>query len=136
MDEKKIYVEIITPQAALFSGNADAVTVPGAKSPFQVLYNHAAIVSALEPGIVIIKNDEQVSYFASDSGLAEVRDNKVSILVEAALLGSGVDISKLNAEREALSKDYKTETIEANKEKISNKIKYIDVKIKAKSYYS
>jgi len=77
-------VEIVTPQKTLFSGKAISVTVPGAKSSFQILWNHAPIVSSLSKGKITLvdeKNNETV--YETSSGFVELQKNKVSILVEA-----------------------------------------------------
>jgi len=83
--EKVLKVEIVTPKKVIYSGNATAVTLPGSKSPFQVLYNHAAIVSNLDKGKIIVKetNGNEIIYTA-ESGFAEINKNIISILVESA----------------------------------------------------
>ena len=50
-----MYLEIISPEATLFTGNIDSLTVPGANGSFQVLENHAAIVSTLTSGNVTLQ---------------------------------------------------------------------------------
>lgn len=84
--DKLLNVEIITPQKKIFAGKASAVSVQGAQSPFQVLYNHAPIVSSLEDGStkIIEENGKEIK-FATGSGFAEVSRNNVSILVETAV---------------------------------------------------
>ena len=47
-------LEVVSPEATLFSGEVNSVTVPGANGAFQVLDNHAPIVSILNPGTVKI----------------------------------------------------------------------------------
>ena len=85
MAEKKLKIDIITPKQILFSGEADLVNVPGMQSPFEVLYNHAPIVSALERGMIRIADQKQGEQkFVSSLGFIEVLNNKVSILVEKA----------------------------------------------------
>ena len=86
MDETKIiHVEIVTPEKVQYKDTALAVTVPGTKSPFQVLFNHAPIVSSLETGITTIRNiDDKELFFATSPGFVEVLRNKVSILVDNA----------------------------------------------------
>jgi len=83
--EKVLEVEIVTPNKVIYSGSAEAVTLQGSKSPFQVLYNHTAIVSNLDAGKIVIKekNGKKVIYISA-SGFAEINNNKVSILVESA----------------------------------------------------
>lgn len=83
--EKVLKVEIVTPKEVIYSGNATAVTLPGSKSPFQVLYNHTAIVSNLDKGKIIVKetNGNEIIYKA-ESGFAEINKNVISVLVESA----------------------------------------------------
>ncbi len=108
-DEKLLNVEIVTPEKVLFNGRASSVTVPGSKSPFQILYNHAPIVSSLDQGIIkIIDEADRKLFFASKAGFTEVRQNRVSILVENA-----EDASQLN-ESELLT------TIRSAREKLNS----------------
>lgn len=80
----KLNVEIVTPASVVYKGEANAVTLPGTQSSFQVLYNHAAIVSTLEDGKIKIKNDSEEKIFTTSNGFAEVNNNVVSVLVETA----------------------------------------------------
>ena len=50
-----MYLEIVTPEATLFSGEITALTVPGIRGEFQMLHNHAAIVSILGKGDIKIQ---------------------------------------------------------------------------------
>ena len=50
-----MYLEIVTPEASIVSGEVESVTVPGVEGPFQMLNNHAAIVSLLTAGQVKFK---------------------------------------------------------------------------------
>ncbi len=86
MDETKIiHLEIVTPEKVQYKNTVYSVTVPGTKSPFQVLYDHAPIVSSLETGITkILDTDEKELFFATSPGFVEVLHNKVSILVDNA----------------------------------------------------
>ena len=58
MSEHLLNIDIVTPQSIIFSGTGVSVSLPGAQSPFQVLYNHAPIVSALEVGAIKIINED------------------------------------------------------------------------------
>ena len=49
-----MYLEIISPEATLFTGEVDSVSVPGISGNFQMLNNHAPIVSSLKKGNVVI----------------------------------------------------------------------------------
>ena len=66
-----MYLEIVSPEAKLFSGEIESLTVPGTSGSFQVLNNHAPIVSTLAAGQVIIQGsikleDDQKNYFNND----------------------------------------------------------------------
>jgi F-type H+-transporting ATPase subunit epsilon len=58
-----MYLEIVSPEATLFSSEVDAVTVPGINGEFQMLNNHAAIVAVLAEGTVKINTYAESSYF-------------------------------------------------------------------------
>jgi F-type H+-transporting ATPase subunit epsilon len=74
-------LEIITPDKKVFSGEVEVVTLPGTDGSFQILKDHAAIVSTLGKGI--LKADKQE--FTIDGGVVEVLNNKVLVLAEAVL---------------------------------------------------
>ena len=79
---KEINVEIVTPAKSAYSGKAKSVTVPGAAGNFQILFNHAPIISALEIGVVKIKEtDGKVLIFAASGGTVEVLENNVLMLL-------------------------------------------------------
>ena len=75
-----MHLDILTPDKTLFTGEVDSITVPGSKGQFQILNNHAALVSSLDKGKVKVKsgNDEQV--FEIKGGVVEVLKNKIVIL--------------------------------------------------------
>ena len=98
-NEHTISVSIVTPEATAFEGSALAVSVPGSKSPFQVLYNHAPIISSLDIGIVKIEDpNNAVTVFASKGGFVEVLRNNINIVVEE--LESATDINESQAEQD------------------------------------
>ena len=75
-------VEIITPEKQLYSGEADLVQLPGSKSSFEVLKNHAHIISTLKKGIIrIIEPGGNEKKFPIAGGVVENRDNHIIILV-------------------------------------------------------
>ncbi|NQW42076.1 MAG: ATP synthase F1 subunit epsilon [Bacteroidetes bacterium] len=73
-------VDILTPDTALFSGEASVVSLPGVNGSFQILNNHAPIISALAKGNVVVKTIEGEKTFAINSGIVEVLKNKIVIL--------------------------------------------------------
>ena len=129
-DDKLIEVEIVTPQNTLFSGKAESVSVPGKQSPFQILHNHASIVSALDPGAVkIVDAKGETKYFAISGGLAEVRSNKVSILSQLAEPSAAIDSKAAEAKIEVLKPTVFTAKSDEERDKIQKEINYLQAKI-------
>ncbi len=50
-------IEIISPEEIIFKGNAKSVKLPGESGGFEILNNHAAIVSNLKKGVIIVKDE-------------------------------------------------------------------------------
>ena len=74
-------LEIITPEKRLFDGKIKLVQVPGAKGSFEVLKNHAPIISTLTNGkIKVITEHDIEEFFEISSGIIEVKANFVTIL--------------------------------------------------------
>ncbi|MES2689750.1 MAG: ATP synthase F1 subunit epsilon [Bacteroidota bacterium] len=74
-------LEILTPDKALFSGEVTSVVLPGSKGQFEVLKNHAAIVSSLDKGVIKVKTiDGHLETFMIEGGVVEVLNNKISVL--------------------------------------------------------
>jgi len=92
-----MYLEIVTPEASIVSGEVESVTVPGVEGPFQMLKNHADIVSLLDAGKVkfsgnpTIKEGFENKFAKEDSGkwvleikggTVECNDNKIIVLAD------------------------------------------------------
>lgn len=74
-------LEIITPEKRLFDGNVKLVQVPGASGSFEILNNHAPIISTLTKGTIkVITETDQKELIDIDSGIVEVKANNISIL--------------------------------------------------------
>ncbi|WP_321288713.1 ATP synthase F1 subunit epsilon [uncultured Sunxiuqinia sp.] len=80
-----MFLEIITPSKKVFSGEITLIKLPGAKGSFEILKNHAPIISTLDEGkIKIIESNEQISFFDVDGGVVEAMNNKIIVLAESA----------------------------------------------------
>ncbi len=79
-----MHLEIITPDKKVFEGEVKSVLVPGTKGQFQMLENHAAIISTLVNGKVKIKTASGEELFDVKGGVVEMINNKVTILAESA----------------------------------------------------
>lgn len=74
-------LEIITPEKRLFDGKVKLVQVPGAQGSFEILKNHAPIISTLVAGTIkVITESDQQQLINIASGIIEVKANTISIL--------------------------------------------------------
>ena len=78
-------LEIIAPDKKLYSGEVDLVQVPGSKGSFEILRNHAPIISTLDQGrIKIVDIKGGTTFFEVDGGVIEAKNNKIIVLAETA----------------------------------------------------
>lgn len=75
-------LKIVSPERVEFQGTVDSVKVPGALGSFEILTNHAPIVSLLENGMVEYKTNGEAKQLKIDGGFVEVKRNEVSLCVE------------------------------------------------------
>ncbi len=78
-------LEIITPDRKVFAGEASSVTFPGIQGQFQVLNDHAPMVSTLAKGPVTIQTSTGQQTLTVDGGVVEVLRNRVLVLAEAVI---------------------------------------------------
>lgn len=79
-------LEILTPEKKLFSGDVYGVQLPGITGLFEVLDNHAPLVSALGKGnLKILKSKNDFANYTIQSGFVEVLNNKTTVLIEGAV---------------------------------------------------
>ena len=92
-----MYLEIVSPEATLFAGEVTSVTVPGINGEFQMLQNHAPVVSLLQEVEVKVQGNIEIeeefekkfskgangeTILAITSGTVEMNDNKVIVLAD------------------------------------------------------
>lgn len=94
-------LEIISPEKKVYSGKVKSVTIPGTKGNFQVLYNHAPLISTFEIGIIKLGlSDDSTLIFTTSGGSAEVLDNKVLILSDTVEPIESIDIERARRAKE------------------------------------
>lgn len=77
-----LILDVISPECALVHASVDSVELPGSKGRFEVLRDHAALISSLEKGQVIYRVGEKTESLGISSGFVEVNDNHVVACVE------------------------------------------------------
>jgi F-type H+-transporting ATPase subunit epsilon len=78
-------IEIITPDKTLYKGTVDVATFPGSKGSFQVLKNHAALISSLERGKIVVEAKNRKEEIMVNGGIVEVMNNNIIVLAEEAV---------------------------------------------------
>ena len=74
-------IEIINPDETIYSGEADLVQLPGKDGSFEILNNHAPLISVLKEGkIKVIDKNKNTQFFEIKGGVIEVLRNKILIL--------------------------------------------------------
>ncbi len=111
MANKNFQLDIVTPARTVFSGDVQSFTAPGVVGNFQVLFNHAPLLSAVGVGEVkVIETNGAKTLFAIGGGFVEVKSNKVILLAESAERSDEINItraekSKKRADERLAAKD-------------------------------
>ena len=76
-------IEIVTPDTTIFSGEINLAQLPGLDGSFEIMNNHAPLISVLKKGkIKLLDKQTQAQYFEVNGGVVEVLRNKILVLAE------------------------------------------------------
>ena len=98
---KLLDVEIVTAEKTIFSGQASLILVPGIEGELGILSSHAPIITELDSGEVLIRNEQEELSLVLSGGFVEVFNDKVTILADAAERTNEINIEKA---KEAIQK--------------------------------
>ncbi|MEN6589644.1 MAG: F0F1 ATP synthase subunit epsilon [Proteiniphilum sp.] len=76
-------LEILTPETTFYSGEVDSITLPGTLGSFQILNNHAPILSTLTRGMLSYSAGGRIREMEVVDGFVEVSHNKVTVCLDA-----------------------------------------------------
>ena len=112
----RLFLEIVTPEKIVVSQEVDSVVAPGTEGEFGVLPGHIHFLTGIVPGELRYNTGAGKESMAVTTGFAEVSNDKVSILVDAAEKTSEIDVERarqaMERSRERLEKDRRTEDID------------------------
>jgi F-type H+-transporting ATPase subunit epsilon len=94
-----MHVEVVTAERELYSGEADEVIAPGSEGQLGILPKHAALLSMLKVGELIIKLSGAEEPFFVSGGFLEVSNNSVTVLAETAEHAEEIDQARAEAAR-------------------------------------
>lgn len=113
---RKLTLEIVTPDKLVASEEVDMVIAPGVLGEFGVLEGHIPFLSGIDPGELRFTIDDKTEHYVITNGFAEISDNKVSILVDAAEKSEKIDLNRaqkaLERAKERLAMERTTEGID------------------------
>jgi F-type H+-transporting ATPase subunit epsilon len=92
----KITFELVSPEKLLLSKAVDMVTVPGTEGYMGVMAGHASLVSTLRAGMIDMNDNGQDTRFFIRGGFAEINATKITVLAEAAIPISELDLAQLD----------------------------------------
>ncbi len=122
MAEERVHVEIVTPERAVFSEDAEEVVIPGMAGEIGVLPGHLPLLTSIGMGDLAVKyGGDKVRHFFIEGGFAEILPNKVSVLTKACDGIDEIDIAEARRALESAEKQMdeleeraRTEEIEAD----------------------
>jgi len=93
---KSFKVMIVTPDKTAYEGDAVSATIPGLAGYIGVWANHAPLVAAVAPGMVLLKINDAGSekYFSVGTGFVEISDNVVNLMTDTCEIGEEIDVTR------------------------------------------
>jgi F-type H+-transporting ATPase subunit epsilon len=95
-----IKLEIVTPQATVYSEDVDMVTLPGLEGQMGILPHHVRLMTPLVPGEMVVRKNGQVRFLAVGEGLIEVTGDRVSIVTDMAVATENINEAKAEEARQ------------------------------------
>jgi len=92
-------LEIVTPDAKVFSGDVDMVTLPGVEGEMGIYPNHVPLMTQLVAGEVTAHKDKQEYFLAVGEGFVEITGDRVSIITDMAIEAANIDEAKVEEAR-------------------------------------
>jgi len=92
-------LEIVTPEAKVFSDDVDMVTLPGSEGEMGIYPQHVPLMTQLAAGEVIVRKGSQDFFLAVGDGFVEVTGDSVSILTDMAIKAENIDEAKAEEAR-------------------------------------
>lgn len=132
----KLHLEVVTPAKITVSQDVEMVIAPGSLGEFGVLPGHVPFLSGIVPGELRYTADNKTEYLAVTSGFAEVSEDNVSILVDAAEKVADIDVDRakraMERAKDRLGKDRGTPDVDFIRAEAALKRAMIRIKVVGK----
>lgn len=132
-----LHLEVVTPERVVVSEDVLGVVAPGSMGEFGILPGHVPFLTSLVPGELRYNSGSRSERLAVSAGFAEVSDNRVSVLVDAAEKAQEIDIERakkaLERARERLTMERGKQDVDHLRAEISLKRAIARIKVAQKS---
>ena len=93
-------LEIVTPEATVYSEQVDMVTLPAVVGQIGVYPQHVALMTQMVPGEMIVRRDGRDNYLAVGEGLVDITGDRVAIVTDMAVAAGSIDEAKAEEARQ------------------------------------
>lgn len=100
MAKRMMRLEVVTTREVVFASDAEMIVAPGTEGSLGILPLHAPLVSALEPGVLRVRQHGAEVRMAVSSGFIVVKPHKTVVLADAAERAEEIDVERAMAARE------------------------------------
>ena len=92
--DQTLYLEIVSPVKMVYNAEIDSVTIPGTNGSFQVLKNHAPLISTFTLGKIRIRKGQDTIVYSTSGGVFEVKNNKAVVMAESIESVEEIDLER------------------------------------------
>lgn len=124
-------LKVLTPEGSVLEGDVFEVTLPGSEGELGVLPAHAALLTKIVPGSLAYRAPEGQGVIVLGRGVAEVREDRVIVLVERAVPAEEVDATAVEARRRHLLAERDSGLPEERVVEIDEELVLLDVQLHA-----
>ena len=126
-----LLLKVLTPEGSVLEGDVSEVTLPGSEGELGVLPAHAALLTKLIPGALSYRAPDGQGTIAVGRGVAEVRDDRVIVLVERAVPAEEIDAAAVEAQRKKLIAEREVGAIDQDRlEAIDEELVLLEVQLR------
>ena len=93
-------LEIVTPEATVYSEDVEMVTLPGVEGQIGILPQHVPLMTQMVPGEMIVRKNGQDRFLAVGEGLVEITGDHMAILTDLAIAAENIDEAKAEEARQ------------------------------------
>jgi F-type H+-transporting ATPase subunit epsilon len=137
---KTLRLEIVTPEATVYSEDVEMVTLPGVEGQLGILPQHVWLMTQMVPGEMFVRKDGKVDLMAVGEGLVDITGDRVSILTDMAVSVENIDEAKAEEARQRaaarLREKLSAEDVASTHAALSRSIAQLRVKRRSGRRYS